>query len=52
MKDERLTREIYESREQGKNKIERPRLKCEDQMRQEARKTENPVKGGKTIATG
>jgi hypothetical protein len=40
MKDERLTREIYESREQGKNQIERPPLRCEDQMRQEAKNEE------------
>jgi hypothetical protein len=40
MKDERLTREIYESREQGKNKMEHPRLRCEDQMRQEAKNEE------------
>jgi DNA invertase Pin-like site-specific DNA recombinase len=38
MKEERPTREIYETRAQGKNKIGRPGLKREDQMRQKAEK--------------
>jgi hypothetical protein len=36
MKEERLPREIYETRVLGKNKISRPRLRWEDQVRQEA----------------
>jgi hypothetical protein len=38
MKEERPTREIYEIRGQGKNKIERPGRRLEDQMRQKAEK--------------
>lgn len=38
MKEERLAKEIYETRVQGKNKIHRPRLRWEDRVRQEAEK--------------